>query len=106
MVRSVNPVELKFKEFPEQNITEHSEKTQTEPRENWLNETKHPVSQNQVNAVNYDGKRVPEVSQGDHLTKEEKDTIKQMLFEERGCFISDDQDVGCAEDLTAKTKSF
>ena len=102
MIQSVNPVELKFKEFPDQNITEHSTKTQTEPRENWRNETEHPASQTPVNAVNYDEKLVPEVSLGDHLSKQEKDTVKQMLSEECDCFISDDQDVGCAEDLQLK----
>ena len=36
------------------------------------------------------------------MTKKEKDTVKQMVFEERDCCISDDQDVGCAEDFQLK----
>ena len=36
---------------------------------------------------------------GDHLTKDQKDHVKQMLFEERDCFISGEQNVGCAKDL-------
>ena len=36
---------------------------------------------------------------GDHLTKDQKDYVKQMLFEERDCFISGEQDVGCVKDL-------
>ena len=36
---------------------------------------------------------------GDHLTKDQKDYVKQMLFEEWDCFISGEQDVGCGRDL-------
>ena len=42
---------------------------------------------------------VPEVKLGDHLTKDQKDSVKQMLFEEQDCFISGEQNVGHAKDL-------
>ena len=45
---------------------------------------------------------VPPVALSDSLSSDQKLKIKQLLFEERGAFCVDDQDVGCAENLQLK----
>ena len=91
MIHSISPVELRFKEFAENtNKQNQNEKTETDPKES------ESVDFNNT-SLNHDN--VLEVKLGDHLTKDQKDYVKQMLFEEQNCFISGAQDVGCAKDL-------
>ena len=91
VIRSICPVELRFKEFPENNNGQNqNEKTETDSKES---------ESVDINNVSFDHDNVPEMKLGDHLTKDQKDYVKQMLFEERDYFISGKQDVGCAKDL-------
>ena len=91
MIRSISPVELRFKEFPENNNEQNqNEKTETDSKEN---------ESVDINNNSFNHENVPEVKLGDHLTKDQKAYVKQMLFEERDCFISGEQDIGCAKDL-------
>ena len=90
MIPSISPVELRFKEFPENNNEQNQkEKTETDSKES---------ESVDINHTSFNHDNVPEVKLGDHLTKDQKDYVKQM-FEERDCFISGEQDEGCAKDL-------
>ena len=91
MIRSISPVEFRFKEFADNNNEQNqNEKTETDSKES---------ESVDVNNTSFNHENVPEVKLGDHFTKDQKDYVKQMLFEERDCFISGEQDVGCAKDL-------
>ena len=68
MIRSISPVELRFKEFPENNNEQNqNDKTETDSKES---------ESVDINNTSFNNDNVPEVKLGDHLTKDHKDYVK------------------------------
>ena len=79
MIGSISPVKLRFKEFPENNNEQNqNEKTETDSKES---------ESVDINNTSFNHDNIPEVKLGDHLTKDQKDYVKQMLFEDRSSGI-------------------
>ncbi|XP_065068251.1 uncharacterized protein LOC135693652 [Rhopilema esculentum] len=96
-VRSVTPVELKFKDHNEMDKEENPKELKSTRNEQYR------TSQRQLEA---DEKLatdvIPKVTLGNHLSEEQKRSVQQMLYEERHAFCTSSQDVGCAEGLKHK----
>ena len=106
-IRSVTPVDLKFREFdrPDEDHENNQVKQNPElpPIDCEVKDSNEPfMSSVDIGQVVYDEKLVPPVALSDSLSSDQKLKIKQLLFEERDAFCVDDQDVGCAENLQLK----
>ena len=106
-IRSVTPVDLKFREFDR--LDEDHENNQVKenpelpPVDCEVKDSNEPsISSVDIGQVLYDEKLVPPVALCDSLSNDQKLKIKQLLFEERDAFCADDQDVGCAENFQLK----
>ena len=96
-VRSVTPVELKFKD--RQEMEERGKPEASSTIENV--EVKTVQRQEEVER-NIDKNLIPKVALGSNLSEEQIRSAQQMLYEERDAFCTSSQDVGCAEGLKHK----
>ena len=106
-IRSVTPVDLKFREFdrPDEDHENNQVKESPElpPVDCEVKDSNEPsISSVDIGQVVYDEKLVPPVALSDSLSSDQTLKIKQFLFEERDAFCVDDQDVGCVENLQFK----
>ena len=96
-VRSVTPVELKFKD--RQEMEEGGKPEASSTIENV--EVKTVQRQEEVER-DIDKNLIPKVTFRSNLSEEQIRSAQQMLYEERDAFCTSSQDVGCAEGLKHK----
>ena len=93
LVRSVTPVELKFKDRQEMEKERRPEASSTiENVEVKTEEAEGDIDKNLI----------PKVTLGSNLSEEQIRSAQKMLYEERDAFCTSSQDVGCAEGLKHK----
>ena len=96
-MRSVTPVELKFKD--RQKMEDGGKPETSSTIENV--EVKTVQRQEEVER-DIDKNLIPKVTLGSNLSEEQIRSAQQMLYEERDAFCTSSQDVGCAEGLKHK----
>ena len=97
LVRSVTPVELKFKDRPEM-----EEERKLEASSAIENVEVKTIQRQEEAERDVDKDLIPKVRLGSNLNEEQIRSAQQMLYEERDAFCTSSQDVGCAEGLKHK----
>ena len=97
LVRSVTPVELKFKDRQEM-----EEERRPETSSMIENFEVHTIQRQGEAEGDIDKNLIPNVTLGSNLSEKQIRSAQQMLYEEWDAFCTSSQDVGCAEGLKHK----
>ena len=97
LVRSVTPVELKFKDRQEMEEERRPKASSTIENVEVQTVQRHEEAEGDI-----DKNLIPKVTLGSNLSEEQIRSAQQRLYEERDAFCTSSQDVGCAEGLKHK----
>ena len=97
LVRSVTPVELKFKDRQEMEEERRPEASSVIENVEVQTIQRHEEAEGDI-----DNNLIPKVTLGSNLSEEQIRSAQLMLYEERDAFCTSSQDVGCTEGLKHK----